>query len=125
MEYINANQQLMARLSLSFLWVFTGVTSLFISPDIGYEILRAGNITGVLADFALYSGGLLDILIGVWLLQSRFLNFCYKIQLSVIIVYTFLITFIDYTFWFHPFGPITKNIPIVILIYLLMENKKV
>jgi len=108
-----------AKYSLAFLWVFTGVTSIYFSPEIGYEILARASITGIMADVSVYAGGALDILIGLWLLISFRIKLCCILQVTVIVLYTVLLTFIDSSFWLHPFGPITKNIPIIVLIALV------
>jgi hypothetical protein len=112
-----------AKYSLAFLWIFTGITSIYFSPEVGYEILASASITGLMADISVYAGGALDILIGLWLLSSIKIRLCCIIQVVVIVLYTVLLTFIDMSFWLHPFGPITKNIPIVVLIFLIMINK--
>lgn len=101
----------------------TGLTSVFFSPEIGYEILANANISGSLADIAVYTGGILDIILGLWLITSVKIRLCCIVQVSVIAIYTVLLTFIDASFWLHPFGPITKNIPIVVLIgYVYLSN---
>ncbi len=105
-----------AKYSLAFLWFFTGITAIYFSPEIGYEILAKSSITGVMADVSVYAGGALDIVIGLWLLTSIKIRLCCIIQVVIIAVYTVLLTFIEPSFWLHPFGPITKNIPIVVLI---------
>lgn len=102
--------------ALAFLWIFTGLTSIYFSPEIGYEILASANITGSMADFSVYAGGALDILLGVWLLTSVKTKLCCIVQVAVIALYTIILTIVDASFWFHPFGPITKNIPIIVLI---------
>ena len=112
-----------AKYSLAFLWIFTGLTSIFLSPEIGYELLANADITGSIADIAVYAGGILDIVLGLWLITSVKTQLCCIIQVAVIAAYTVLLTFIDASFWLHPFGPITKNIPIVVLIFLIMINK--
>jgi hypothetical protein len=112
-----------AKYSLAFLWIFTGLTSVYFSPEIGYEILANANVTGALAEVAIYAGGILDIVLGLWLITSFKTKLCCIVQVSVITIYTVLLTFIDASFWLHPFGPITKNIPIVVLIFFLMKNK--
>ena len=112
-----------AKYSLAFLWIFTGLTSVYFSPEIGYEILANANVTGALADVAIYAGGILDIVLGLWLITSFKTKLCCIAQISVITVYTILLTFIDASFWLHPFGPITKNIPIIVLIgYVYASN---
>jgi len=111
-----------AKYSLAFLWVFTGITSTCFSLEVGYEILASASITGLMADVSVYAGGALDIVIGLWLLTSIKIRLCCIIQVTVIIVYTVLLTFIDPSFWLHPFGPITKNIPIIVLIGYVYAN---
>lgn len=108
--------------SLSFLWIFTGITSIFFSSEIGYEILLKANIEGVFASLLLWGGGLLDIIIGLWLLTRVKLKACCLAQIGIIVIYTILLTIIDYSFWLHPFGPITKNFPIIILILFITKN---
>ena len=122
----NLNQKkliIFAKYSLAFLWVFTGLTSIYFSPEIGYEILASANIKGSMADFSVYAGGALDIVLGLWLLTSVKTKLCCIVQIAVIALYTAILTFIDASFWLHPFGPITKNIPIIVLILLIMINK--
>ena len=111
-----------AKYSLAFLWVFTGITSIYFSPEVGYEILESASITGLMADVSVYAGGALDIVIGLWLLTSIRIRLCCIIQVVVIVLYTVLLTFIDMSFWLHPFGPITKNIPIIVLISFVYIN---
>lgn len=112
--------------SLSFLWIHTGLTSIFFAPEIGYNILANANVKGELADFAIYFGGVLDIILGLWLLSEKRLKLCCNTQIAVITLYTLLLTYIDASFWMHPFGPITKNLPIIVLILMLIktENRK-
>jgi uncharacterized membrane protein YphA (DoxX/SURF4 family) len=111
-----------AKYSLAFLWIFTGLTSIFFSPEIGYELLANADITGSIADVSVYAGGILDIVLGLWLITSVKTQLCCIIQVAVIAAYTVLLTFIDASFWLHPFGPITKNIPIIILIGYVYAN---
>ncbi len=112
--------------SLAFLWVFTGLTSIYLSPEIGYEILASANITGSMADLSVYAGGALDIVLGLWLITSVKTKLCCIVQVATIALYTLMLTVIDASFWLHPFGPITKNIPIIVLIlfvYSRVSNK--
>jgi len=115
---VTNKQKLIAKLSLTFLWLFTGLTSLFLAPEVGYQILEIGGITGALADFCLISGSLTDMALGIWILTGVKEKLCYKVQIIVIILFTILLTAIDASFWFHPFGPVTKNLPILVLIWI-------
>lgn len=116
---MTSGMTLAARLSLSFLWIFTGITSVFFAKDIGHEVLANGGITGPLADLSILSGSVQDVIIGIWLLVGWRLKLCYLVQMVVIVVYTLLLTVIDPGYWLHPFGPMTKNIPMLVFIYYL------
>jgi hypothetical protein len=118
---MTAQHQLLARLSLAGLWIFTGITSVFIAPEIGYEVLASAGITGQTAASLIYLGSGLDILIGLWVLSGWQLKPCCWLQLTVIISYSLLLSFIAPEYWLHPFGPLTKNIPIAVLIYILRD----
>jgi len=111
-----------AKYSLAFLWVFTGLTSIYLSPEIGYEILARASVTGTLADFFVCAGGTLDIVLGFWLLTSVKTKLCCIVQIVVIALYTMILTVIDTSFWLHPFGAITKNIPVIVLIIFVYSD---
>lgn len=112
----------LAVLSLSFLWIFTGIVSWLLSPDIGYQVLAQANIVAGLADFCIISGSIVDCILGLWLLSYRKLKLCCYLQLMVIAVYSLLLTVIDASYWLHPFGPLSKNIPIFVLIMTLLQQ---
>ncbi len=118
------NRHKIALWSLVFLWVFTGFTSIVLNPKFGVEILSSAGITDLDADIVLYAGGVLDIFLGLWLLSKYKLKFCCGVQVVVILIYTTLLTWIEPNYWIHPFGPITKNIPIIVLIfYVYIESE--
>lgn len=108
--------------SLVFVWLFTDLTSTYFVSEIGYDILASANITGAMADFSVYAGGTLDIVLGLWLLSSVKIKLCCTVQVATIALYTIILTVIDASFWLHPFGSITKNIPILVLIGFIYAN---
>lgn len=111
------------RLSLSFLWIFTGIISFSFAKDIGYQVLANAEITGLFADICIYAGSVLDIILGIWLLSGWRTSLCCIVQMVIIIIYTVLLSIIDPGYWLHPFGPLSKNIPILILVYILYESE--
>lgn len=114
--------ELFSRLSLSFLWLFTAATSFWWARDIGYEVLAQQHISGKVADFCINAGSLLDASIGVWLIANYQLRWCYRLQILLILSYSLLLSLIAPSFWLHPFGPVTKNIPILALIFWLNHS---
>ncbi len=117
-----SHHQLAARLSLSFLWLITAITSAFFARDIGYEVLAHGGIHGKLASTCIWAGSALDLCIGIWLLSGKKLKLCYFAQIVIIVIYTILLSLIKPDFWLHPFGPLTKNIPLLVLIFYLYQS---
>ena len=121
---IESRYLLLCRWSLSFLWIFTALTSLVWGRDIGYEILSHQHIAGVLADACIIAGSFIDVVFGIWLLTNYHLRLSYKLQIAVILTYSILLSVIEPSFWLHPFGPLTKNIPILALLFLLLNAEK-
>lgn len=118
---MNKSTHLLANVGLSFLWLFTGITSVFFAKDVGYEVLANGGIDGWLATVAIYSGSLVDVTIGIWVLIGVQRRWCYQVQIWVVLIYSLLLTLIDPSFWLHPFGPLTKNMPILVLLFHLYQ----
>lgn len=119
MLQIPARLEFLCRLSLSFLWLFTAATSFWWGRKIGYDVLAQQHIQGEIADWCINAGSILDALIGIWLLTAYKLKWCYRFQIVLILSYSILLTVIAPEFWLHPFGPLTKNIPILALLVLL------
>lgn len=109
------------RLALAFIWLIAGVVSLGIYPlEQSYALLAATGITGALAPIALYGASLLDIMLGFATLLVRQGRWLWWIQISVILLYSAIITWHLPEFWAHPFGPLAKNIPILALLFTLL-----
>jgi hypothetical protein len=119
---MTARHKLLVRIALGILWLFTGITSAFLAPEIGYEVLASGGITGGNATALIFLGSGLDVVIGLWVLTGWRLKPCCLVQLGLIVCYTLLLSFIQPEFWLHPFGPLTKNIPIAVMIYVLYSS---
>ncbi len=112
----------LARYSLIFLWLFTGLTSLFFARSTGYDILAEAGVEGSFATLCLLSGSLVDLALGLWLSTEKQRRLCYLVQLVVIVVYSVLLLFIAPDYWLHPFGPVTKNLPILALLLILLAK---
>ncbi|MBK6611394.1 MAG: hypothetical protein IPG29_11030 [Sphingobacteriales bacterium] len=46
------------------------------------------------------------------------------LQLLFIVVYTIIISILAPQHWLHPFGPISKNIPLLALTFLTYKEQK-
>lgn len=105
-----------SKVSLSLLWIFTGLTSLFFSPELGLDLLKNSGFSTEDAHLLVFCGSAVDIGIGLWFLSGIQLKLCGLLQIVVITTYTILLTIIEPSYWLHPFGPLTKNFPIIVLI---------
>jgi uncharacterized protein YbjT (DUF2867 family) len=117
------------RLALAFLWLWTALVSLGLYPvERSYELLAQVGLQGGFATFALYAAAALDLLLGVLTLwaPARWRWWVWPAQLALVAGYTVLITLFLPGYWLHPYGPISKNLPIMGVIALLwaLEPKR-
>jgi len=115
------------RLSIAFLWLWSGIVSIFFfSHQQSYQFLAASGITGNAAPIMLYGLALMDIILGLATLLVYQIRQLVLFQLTIITLYTLTLTFTLPEFWLHPFGPVLKNIPLLatLLVYLNLEGEK-
>ncbi len=110
------------RVALALLWVWTAIVSLGLYPvEQSYALLARVGLHGGLATLALYGAALLDLLLGVLTLAApaRWRPWVWLSQLLLVAGYTVLITLFLPEQWLHPYGPVSKNLPIMVAIALL------
>lgn len=109
------------RLALAAMWLGTAWVSLWGFPREGSHALLARlGLQGGLAEAALWSGAVLDALLGVAMLVLPRRRRVYQAQLLLIAAYTVLISLWLPEFWLHPFGPLLKNVPVAAAILALI-----
>jgi uncharacterized protein YbjT (DUF2867 family) len=110
------------RVSVALVWIVTGIVSLGIYPvEESYALLGRVGLTGVAASLALYGAAILDLAFGVGILVMRKRRWLWRAQMALIAGYTGIISFCLPEFWAHPYGPLTKNVPMLAAILLLHE----
>jgi uncharacterized protein YbjT (DUF2867 family) len=110
------------RISLAALWIWTAVVSFGLYPVQGsLELLARVGLHGAPAMLALYGAAALDLVLGVLtlVLPSGRRSWLWVVQMLLIGGYTALITLFLPEFWLHPYGPVTKNLPVATAIALL------
>ncbi|WP_226986124.1 SDR family oxidoreductase [Ramlibacter tataouinensis] len=110
------------RVALALLWIWTAIVSLGLYPVAqSYELLARVGLTGGLAALALYGAAGLDLLLGVLTLAApaAWRRWVWASQLLLIGGYTLLITLFLPEYWLHPYGPLSKNLPLLAAIGLL------
>ncbi len=110
------------RAALAFLWIWTALVSLVLYPVADSRALLARvGLHGAPATIALYGAASLDLVLGVLTLAApgRWRRAVWLLQIALIAGYTLLLTFFLPEYWLHPYGPVSKNLPLLALIVLL------
>jgi hypothetical protein len=110
------------RLSLALVWLWTAAVSLGLYPVADSRALLARvGLHGMAASTALYGAAALDLVLGLltMLLPAGRRGWLWAVQLLLIGGYTLLITIFLPEYWLHPYGPLSKNLPMMAAIALL------
>lgn len=110
---------------IAFVWIYTGIISAFVYPVAdSYAMLSQVGLRGWMLPVNLYGAALLDIALGIAVLLRYRVFLIGLVQLAVIIGYTVIISVFLPEFWLHPFGPIIKNLPFVMVILMSMAVER-
>jgi len=110
------------RYAVAAVWLATGCIVLWLYPV--SESIKLVNRVGLQDDWAymaIYSGAILDIFIG-FLTLIRPSKKLWATQLAITIAYSICIAISLPEFLIHPFGPILKNIPFMLMLWLLYRH---
>ena len=109
------------RFSIAFLWIYTGIVSAFVYPaEQSYKMLADAGVSETWRPLMLHAASLLNISLGIMTLISYRLVLLGLVQITLIIFYSIIISIALPEQWFHPFGPVSKNIPIIVSILIMI-----
>ncbi|HMN79293.1 MAG TPA: SDR family oxidoreductase [Burkholderiaceae bacterium] len=108
--------------ALAFLWIFTAIVSFGLFPvDQSLSLLRTVGIPEDMLHVTLFGAAALDLILGLLtLFAGRHARRVWIAQAILISAYTVVISIFLPEYWLHPFGPISKNIPILAMLVLLI-----
>ena len=111
-------------MTLSIIWIVSGLSSL-LNIEQSRELISLIGVKGGLGDTIIVTAAIGDIILGILLYLPQLRRWVIKIQISVIVIYSLIISIFIPLFWLHPFAPIIKNAAMVVLaLYLLIEEKE-
>ncbi|CUI06259.1 hypothetical protein BN2497_7295 [Janthinobacterium sp. CG23_2] len=110
------------RISIAAVWIATAAVSAGLYPvEQSYQLLERTGVPAALAPLMLYGACALDLLIGIGILTLKRRRWLWGAQLLLIGFYTLVIAFRLPEFLLHPYGPLSKNLPMLAAIWLLFE----
>jgi hypothetical protein len=110
------------RFSIALVWLWTAAVSFGLYPAAAsLDLLRRTGVPDSLAPITLYGAATLDLAFGVLTLalRGRARQWLWIAQAVLIVGYTAIITVRLPEFWMHPFGPLSKNLPMLAALALL------
>ena len=116
------------RASLVVVWLATAVVSVWELHGQSRELLAglptawAGGHAPWLPTAIILAGAAADAVLGLWL-ALRPGRKAYGAALLMMLAMTVLATAIQPAWWLHPFGPLTKNLPIAAILWVLRQDE--
>ncbi|KQZ26187.1 SDR family oxidoreductase [Duganella sp. Root1480D1] len=115
------------RLSIAVVWIWTAIVSAGLYPVAdSYSLLTRTGVPQILAPLMLYGASALDLAFGIaslaWPRRSR--RWLWLAQIALIAFYSVVIAWRLPEFLLHPYGPISKNLPMLAALWMLYELEK-
>ncbi|MDN3921532.1 SDR family oxidoreductase [Roseateles violae] len=108
------------RLAMALVWIVTGIVSLGVYPiPAGLALLDRAGVPPALAPAMLFGAALLDIALGIASLMPGPRRWLWIAQAALILFYTAVISLRLPEYWAHPYGPMLKNLPMLVALWLL------
>jgi uncharacterized protein YbjT (DUF2867 family) len=110
------------RWSIAAVWIITAIVSFGLYPvEQSYDLLARTGIPPPLQPLMLYGAAVFDLALGFGILLLKRRRWLWLAQLGLIGFYSVVIAWKLPEFLLHPYGPLTKNLPMLAAIWLLYE----
>ncbi|MES2739428.1 MAG: SDR family oxidoreductase [Pseudomonadota bacterium] len=109
----------LCRIAIALLWLITAVVSWFGWPHAQSAAwLAACGVPPAWREAALLGASVFDATVGLALLL-RPRSWLWPLQIAAVIGYTAIMSLRLAEFWLHPFGPLSKNLPLLALMIVM------
>lgn len=115
------------RASIALVWLFTAYVSAFAWPVAdSLDLLARSGVPTVLGPLMLYGASALDALLGMatLALPRKWRGKLWLAQMALIVFYSIVIAWRLPEFVWHPYGPLSKNLPMLAALWLLYELER-
>lgn len=111
------------RYSLVFVWLATAFFSVWEWHGQSQQLLAALPADAEWMKSPLILGGsAVDAALGLWLWFKPSRR-AYVVALAVMLGMTLLASIVEPSWWLHPLGPLTKNVPIAAILWVLARSE--
>jgi hypothetical protein len=111
------------RVALAAVWLWTAAVSAGLFPiDQSLALLQAVGASAAMAPWLLWGAVGFDLLLGLATLLAPVrwrVRLVWPVQLALMALYTVILSWRLPDFWLHPFGPLSKNLPMAAAIALV------
>lgn len=116
---LSTHERHLARLSLVFVWLWTAFVSVQQAQGMSTELLRASHgIPPAAYPWLIYGGSAVDLALGMLMLLKPGRS-VYLAALLMTLTMTLVGTWAAPALWLHPLGPLSKNLPILALLWIV------
>ncbi len=113
--------RLFALLSVSFLWLWTAFSSI-ISWDESYALMQEIGANHIISIAGIWAGTLADLFLGLAIFSKKHIKKVIILQMLTMFSYMTILSVFAPHYWIHPFGVLSKNIPLIALSYYLYRR---
>jgi uncharacterized protein YbjT (DUF2867 family) len=111
--------------AIAVVWLAAAAVSLGLYPlEDSVAMVERTGLHGALALAAVYAGAVVDACFGIATLLARRTRYLWIAQIVVIVAYTIILTIAIPETWLHPFGPVVKNLPLLVAIVLVSRMSR-
>lgn len=119
---LSTRERQLARLSLVAVWLWTAFVSVQQAQGMSVQLLQASpRIPPDAYPWLIYGGSAVDLILGLLMLLKPG-RAVYLVALLMTLAMTLVGTWADPALWLHPLGPLSKNLPILALLWIVARE---
>ena len=105
---------LLLRSAIAFIWLWTGIVVLFLAPvEESVALLPPLFNPAGFGAWLVRGTALFELFLGLVTLLGWRLRLWTAVQMVLVLAFTLIITLFLPEQWLHPFGPVSKNVPLL------------